>query len=283
MSCSNYFGRSLGISALALLVSSAAHAAVSTADSVVQYTSGSDLPNSYWGAPYDQASGALGLPDPSINLASNGNPNIFDDDGIVTPFSAQYNPANIVAIAGTGGYIELHMSQPISTAGITLGVHTGAGLFDPTFSGANSNPTANYTNDRSATLMVSEDGITFYPVPGATEFNNPTNIYTDVDGPYTSDPGSNLANFAEPFTDDLSSFDGQDFAGTLGVLNGSAGGTWVDLSPVALADGISEVNYVAFQTTDGQTMFLDSVVGVPVPEPTMLGLLILPCLSRRRR
>ena len=87
--------------------------------------------------------------------------------------------------------------------------------------------------------MVSEDGITWYPVPGS-DFNNPTPIYTDVDGPYTSDTGSNLANFAQPFTDNLSSFDNEDFAGTLGVLNGSAGGTWLDLS----STGLSEVNYV---------------------------------------
>ncbi len=277
MSSFNCFGRLLGISAFALLVSSAAHAAVSTADSVLQYDGGADLPSSYWGAPYNQTSAALGLPDASINLAEDDDAGIYPDDSYVSPFNAEYNPANIVAIAGSGGYIELHMSQPVSTNGFTLGVHSGVGLEDTTGNGDNSNPAETYTNPRSATVLVSSDGSNWVSL-GSVDFDNPTNIYTDISGPYAETPGSQLANFAQPFLGDLSSFDGQSFAGTLSVLNGSAGGTWLDLS----GTGLSQVSDIAFETDPGQTMFIDSVVGIPAPEPASLALLIFPALFLKR-
>ena len=107
------FTRLLTACGLALCIPSSTHAAVSTADNVVSYSPGDDVPASYWGEPYsDFASTApLGLPDASINLAENDAQGIYPDDSIVTPFNGEYNPANVVALAGNGGMIELHMSQ----------------------------------------------------------------------------------------------------------------------------------------------------------------------------
>jgi hypothetical protein len=150
-------------------------------------------------------------------------------------------------------------------------------LEDTTGNGDNSNPAETYTNPRSATVLVSSDGSNWVSL-GSVNFTNPTNIYTDISGPYAETPGTQLANFARPFLGDLSSFDGQSFAGTLSVLNGSAGGTWLDLS----GTGLSQVTDIAFETDPGQLMYIDSVVGIPVPEPTSLGLLILPALVLRR-
>ncbi len=182
--------------------------------------------------------------------------------------TAQYNPAYLVALGGTGGYLELHMSEPISTAGFTLGVHTAVGLDDTTGGGDNSNPAATYTNPRSATVLVSANGVQWVSL-GDQQFDIPTNYYTDVSGPYTNTPGSEVANFGQPFTGTLDSFDGESFSGTIAVLNGSAGGTWLNLS----GTGLAEVNYVAFQTSSDETMFVNAVVGVPVPEP--VGLMLL--------
>lgn len=281
---SNFLYRALAACGLAILTSAAARASISTADSVLQYSPGDNVPDSYWGEPYSDfhATAPLGLPDVSENLAENDSQGIYPDDSIVGPFNGQYNPANITAIGGAGGYIELHMSQPIATNGYTLGIHTGAGLNDSTAfttgSGVNTNPATNYTNPRSATVSVSQDGVTFYPVTSAAGFNNPTNIYTDIDAPYTTNPGSNLAHFGQPFVSDLAVFNGLDFADTISALNGSAGGTWVDLAGLP----ISQVNYVSFQTVEGQTMYLDSIVGLPIPEPAAIGLLVIPILALKR-
>ncbi|HEY1683822.1 MAG TPA: hypothetical protein VGG19_03590 [Tepidisphaeraceae bacterium] len=278
---SNSSTRLLTACGLAIFISSSAHAAISTADAVVQYDAGSSVPSSYWLEPYSDyyATAPLGLPDPAINLAENDNEGIYGDNTYVTPFNAQYNPAYITAIGGTGGYIELHMSQPISTSGYTLGVHTGSGLEDSSYpDGVNSSSAETYTNIRSATVLVSEDGNTWISL-GSVDFNNPTNIYTDISGPDATSAGTQEANFGQPFLGNLSDFDGQDFTGTLSVLNGSAGGTWLNLS----STGLSQVDYVAFETDDSQTMYIDSVVGVAVPEPTALGLLVLPLILRRRR
>ena len=69
-------------------------------------------------------------------------------------------------------------------------------------------------------------------------------------------------------------------SGLLSVLDGSAGGTWFDLTNVALP----EVNFVEFSVTGaGQTMFVDAVVAIP--EPASLGAVLLGAgaLALRRR
>jgi hypothetical protein len=275
---SNWFGRILGACGWIVLAGHMACASVSTADSVVQYNTGAD-PLTFYGEPYDQASAALGLPDASINLAENDTLGIYPDDSIVTPFSAEYNPANIVGISGDGGDLELHMLQPISTAGYTLGVHTGSGLNDSAYpDGINYDPASTYTDTRSATVLVSSDGANWVSL-GSIDFDNPTNIYTDIGSAYTDQPGSDLANFGQPFLGSLDSFDGKDFSGTLSVLDGSAGGTWLDLS----GTGLSQINYIKFETDSEQTMYVDAVVGIPVPEPASAALLGLSALLWRRR
>jgi hypothetical protein len=47
----------------------------------------------------------------------------------------------------------------------------------------------------------------------------------------------------------------------LGVLDGSAGGKWLDVTP----DQIAQFQYVRFSVGAGQIMFLDAVAAVPEP------------------
>ena len=257
-----------------------------TADQVVNYSPGTIL-NSYWGAPYTDASAALGLPNLTQNLAgqtdSSGNPVIYADSSVITPFNASYNPANVVAISN-GGTLTLHLSNPIVIGpGAALGIHAAAGLQDAMLgTGQNSDPAKTYTDPRQADVSISRDGVSWTDL-GDQVLNNPTNLYSDEPDPFGAKPGAALADFAKPFYGTLSSFDGKDWPGTLAVLDGSAGGTWFDLSSVPL----SEANYVRLTTAAGETTYVDAVVGdSAVPEPA-LGMMICAIagilLGRRRK
>ena len=247
-------------------------AAVSTASSVLNYNAGT-YSGGYVGTASNWSTGqAIGLP-----ASTEGG--YFGDNSIITPFNADYNPATMVAFGGNGGTIEFQMSKPITTTGFTLAVHVGAGLNDSNYPDppAISNGTT-YTNARQATLLVSQDGSHWVPL-GDMTFSIPTNVYADAPTAYTSTPGSTPADFTKPFLGTLSSFAGEDFSQVLSTLNGSAGGTWVDLS----GTGLSEVDYVQFQTGTGETMFVDGITGVAVPEPAGLAVLAAALLFLWRR
>jgi hypothetical protein len=274
-----------------------------TASQVINYQPGT-IVNSYWGAPYTNASAALGTPDVTQNI-----PDIFSgatqiataDNSAITPFNASYNPANVVAIQNSGGTITLQLSAPVVIgAGAELGIHAAVGLNDSSYpNGQNSNPATTYTNPRQADIQVG-NGTTWIDL-GDQTFGVPTNIYTDAPDPYGATPGTTLANFFQPFNGSLSSFNGEDFAQVLTTLNGSAGGTWFDLSSI----GLSSIDEVRLSTSDGEEMFLDSVVAtsagstttsppsppppvttaVPLPGALAMGAMVAPLalLSVRRR
>ena len=92
-------------------------------------------------------------------------------------------------------------------------------------------------------------------------------------------PGTTEADWSRPFTGTLASFNGQNWSGTLAVLDGSAGGTWLDVTGV-LPQG---ANFVKFDVGADQQMFVDAVASSPIPEPTMMTLLGLAGLVVRRR
>jgi hypothetical protein len=254
-----------------------------TADQVVDYSAGT-VKNSYWGDPYTVPSAALGLPDFTQNVPdkfdANGNQIAFADNSAITPFNASFNPQNVVAISN-GGSLTLHLGSPVVIGpGAALGVHAAVGLNDASYpNGQNHDPAQTYTDARQADLLISADGMHWTDL-GTHTFDVPTNIYTDISDPYGGHPGAVLADFSKPFTGNLHSFDGENWSQTLATLNGSAGGTWIDLSSVALPD----VNYVRFSTTTGQTMYIDSVIGdSAVPEPGTAGILVVALASLGRR
>ena len=268
------------VSAASLLFVSSARATI-TADQVIAYDPGT-VQNSYWGAPYTQQSAVLGLPDVSQAVPnlydSNGTQTAYADTSTITPFNASYNPSHVLAI-NDGGSITVHLSSPVVIGpGATLGIHSAAGLEDASYpSGQNSNPAGTYTTSRESDLQVSADGTHWIDL-GTHAFDVPTNIYADAPDPYGNTAGTRLADFSKPFFGSLSSFNGADWATTLKILDGSAGGTWFDLSGINLP----QVNYVRLQTVSGETMFVDAVVAVPEPGSLSASLLLL-VLNRRRR
>ena len=131
-------------------------------------------------------------------------------------------------------------------------------------------------------MLVSSDGLNFVSL-GDHTFTNPSNAYTDVTQPTPKTPGSVPADFSEPFTGTLSSFNNENLQQVLATLNGSGGGDWFDLS----GTGLSGVDYVELETSDGETDYVNAVTAVSAaPEPTsaaLLGVGVASLLGRRRR
>jgi len=251
------------------------------ADSVVSYTPGAIS------ATYQTPSAALGELSPTMNFAGSyqdgdGNTVNFLDDSILTPFNAAYNPDQIVGI-GAGGALTLHLSETAATNGKTLGVHTASGLIDLAWpSGQNLPQAANYTDPRVAEVRVAKVLGNWVSL-GVINFENPSNYYSQgITNPGSdSTAGTALADFSQPFLGKLADFDNQDWNGTLDVLNGSAGGQWLDLS----GTGLDGVNYVQFVVAPGASdlMYVDAVSAVAVPEPASLAMLVVPMLLMKRR
>jgi large repetitive protein len=233
------------------------------ANQVVSYAPGT-IPD----AGYDNPAAALGGLNPVVG--SYGGSNYY-----LTPFDPAYSSSDLVEV-GAGGSLVLKLAQTASTDGYTIGVHTGFGLADADYpNGTNTDP-ASYFNSflRQADVLVSADGVNWGNL-GTITFDNPSNYdagsATDPDG---LSPGVGpAANPGQPFLGSLSSFDGQDWQGTLAVLNGSAGGTWLNLSGVTDENGnpIAGVNYIEFSvpnnppldpnTLNPEIMMVDAVVG----------------------
>ncbi len=257
-----------------LAAGSAASAAVSTGARVVSYNPGT-LTGAYV---YPATSWTAG---PAIGLPATTEAGYFGDTSVITPFNAQYNPADFVGLQGAGGSIEFQLSAPVPAAGYTLGVQSGIGLGDTTGNGTTGPAAGDYTSARQATVLVSADGVHFVSL-GDRTFTIPTNAYADVSGPFTSTAGGVPADFSRAFTGTLGSFNDETFGQVLNTLDGSGGGDWLNLS----GTGLASVDYVELQTGAGETMYVNAVTGTTVvPEPASLaaaaaGLLVL---GRRRR
>ncbi len=260
-----------GVIAIVSFPSSFAGAAVS-ADAVVQYAPGA-APSGY-----QTAAAALGELNPDTNAGTTFG------FGALTPFNAPWQGSQMVGI-GAGGSLTLHLAQTAAQ----IGIHAGVGLTDANWpNGQNTATASTYTNPRQAEVSVSNDGTIFVPL-GTVLFDSPSNFY-DEGVTQPSNQGEitgvkHAADFGKRFTGTLASFNGKDWPGTLGVLDGSAGGEWLDLSS-ALPEG---ANYVRLTVPSGQLdpMFVDAVAVVPVPEPSgALALTVVPMLllgTRRRR
>jgi len=243
-------------------------AGVTFADQVVQYDPGSDSVS------LNSPAAALGSPD-DITGENLGFPNVL------SPFSPAFESDELVQIS-SGGSLTLRLERFIEVGdGLDLGVIENVGLIDAKFpDGTTTDPVGTFGNS-AATVEVSKDGIDFVSL-GQITFDLPANFYLNA-GPFdTVAPDSpQTADFGKPFDGQLSDFDGKaSYADVLAVLDGSGGGTWLDLS----STGLTQVGYIRFSNPTN-TLEIDAVViangkeGALVPEPATLAMLSLSGLA----
>ena len=266
-----------------ILAASAPAWAADYAAQVINYSSGSTYPHP---APTDPVVDHPGQVDASVTNAAGALGGLTADTGFgaLTPFNGVFDPSQYVGI-GQGGSLELQFAQPVKTSGFTIGVHTGVGLIDMDYpNGSTVGGAIAYSTPRVATVDVSKDGTNWVTL-GSHAFDNPSNYYSSgitTPGYQAVTSGLIAADPSLPFTGSLSDLSGQTWSGMLSVFNGSTGGTWLDLSSA----GLSQVDYIRFTVDTGNVMYVDSVVGLAVPEPASLGVLGLGAaalLARRRR
>ncbi len=242
---------------LVLLVAAPTAQAASSAAKVVSYNAGNN-PASDWasGLDYDISRSALGTPD---DITGEGTQYL----NVLGPFSAAYERGEIVSI-GEGGHLTLQLARYVEVAaGLDLGVVTNVNAMDSSYpNGQATNPAILFGVD-SANVEVSADGQSWVSL-GSKSFNMPANYYVNA-GPYdTTAPSTpQLADFGKTFAPGgMSAFDGKNNSQIVSLMNGSGGGTWLDLS----STGLSKVGYVRFSVVDDgdanvwQNFEVDSVV-----------------------
>jgi hypothetical protein len=203
--------------------------------------------------------------------------------GGLTPFNPPFSDNDIV-IVGAGGSLALRLSEPIRTAGGSLGVFANNGLVDvsPDGSGRAGSPPSTFSPPPRALVSVSSDGLVYTPlVVAPVTFDNPTNAYLDTPiENYFQPPGNQPADQGKPFLGRLSDFAGETYPQMRSRLAGSAGGTWLDLAGVPL----EQVRFVKFDVPAGADyrMVVDSVAAVPEPAAgvALAGLVALGLLRR---
>ncbi len=210
--------------------------------------------------------------------------------GLLTPFNPPFATTDLVEV-GTGGSLTLALATPAATTGYTLGIHAGVGLVDQDGDLTNNDaftgdPVYTFDTDplfgglpRRATVSVSFDGVDFVSL-GSVDFLLPSNVDAASTMNAPASPINDPADPFQPFVADLQDFANRNYAGVLDVLDGSAGGTWLDLSGVALP----AVNFVRFDVdaSGDERFFIDAVVSVPEPSSAAL-LAVSGLLLRRRR
>ena len=264
----------VGLVALALAniaLISQSRAAVFAAE-VISYTPGT-------GATLTDPSAALGQPFQTVGEGTGF-------DGPLTPFNPHFEADQIVQV-GEGGQLTLRLSNfAVLSAGFAeIGIFSNVGIIDSDFpNGLAGDPIATFGVD-SVTLEFSEDGNSWFS-PTDLLLDQPTAFYADT-------ANSSPADFGQSHTNLLNDFAGEDYAGILDLLGGSAGGKWIDIGILPVA----QVGFLRFSVADdgdagtNLTAEIDAIsienraVGQAIPESSALALLASACLLglRRRR
>lgn len=252
---------------------------------VVDYTQGTTPPAA---SGLNNPNAALGAPSAII---SPGSPY----QAIFSPFNGPFESSDIVAI-GTGGQITLQLSHYVAinrTPGNPeIGVWENVGIADDDYPNGQAGDPAFFYGANSAVVQVSFDNVTWYSLNGgsAISFGLPGNYFTNATTPFDANaPASpQYADFGKPFLGVQADFNGKNFSQIKTLLDGSAGGNWLDLDSLPLS--VSEVGYIRFSGTS--ELEIDAVAintsqqGAPVPEPAsalLAGIAFALCATRRYR
>jgi hypothetical protein len=253
--------------ALALGLLSRAHAA-SFAGAVIDYTPGTGVGS------YNNSAAALGQPGGIVS------PGAFQ--GVFSPFNPHFETTELTGI-GFGGQLTLQLQNyvTVSSGAFEIGIWSNVGLVDNDYpNGTATNPTTTFSTPRGVSISVSADGTNWVSLNGGApiSLSLPGNFYTNAGPQDATAPASpTFADFGKPFTGTLSDFNGETYAQVLATLNGSAGGTWLDLD----GTGLSQVGYIRFNgVASGEVEYINGVsinstlTGAAVPEPATACLLI---------
>jgi hypothetical protein len=232
---------------------------------------------------YVPGSGAGTLTDPTAALGpASGDPGFQ----IYSPFNPPFAASQLTAI-GAGGSLTLRLENYVlidRTPGtFELGVWENVGLVDTDFPNFSTGPETFEFGSDLARVEVSPDNVTWYALNNGNRilFNLPGNYYSNATTGTSAPANPVVADFGKPFTGTLSSFNNKNFAGVLGVLDGSAGGTWFNLDSVPV--GVTQIGFVRFSdplmgpgstfppVTDSLEIDMVAInnnfVGAPTPEP----------------
>lgn len=229
---------------------------------VLQYEPGTGVGS------YTNTSTVIGAPGPIVSEGT-------QYEAVLTPFNPHFEDTKLVSI-GAGGSITLRLENYVlidRTGRPEIGVWENVGFIADLSGGTDDGPSA-FGAD-SAVVEVSPDNVHWYALNSGEPivFGLPGNYFANADGPFAGVPAQPVyADFGKPFTGQLQDFKSKSFAEVLAVLDGSAGGTWLDLDSVPLE--VTQIGFIRFSgVAVGATFDLDAVsinnalVGAPTPEP----------------
>ncbi len=226
---------------------------------------------------YTPGTGVGGYTNPDAALGKPGDDTGF---GLLTPFNPHFSTDELARIGG-GGELTLRFANEVLVGpGLDIGIYTNVFLINNQGGTGANNPAASFGGD-SVSVQVSANGTDWAAVDtSTTPFDLPHTFYLNPEAltaSASSPPAIPIeADFGKPFDATLSDFDGLTFDQIASLLNGSAGGTWLDLSPT----GLDAVSYIRFDNP-GDTFELDAVsianhkIGPAVPEPASLSLVLV--------
>jgi hypothetical protein len=224
-------------------------------------------------AGFNNLAAPLGAP------ANTNGGNLFE--GVISPFNPPYKTNDILSI-GELGQITLRLSNyAIPQAGAPeIGVFTHVGLADVDYPNGQADGAPFTFGVDIAYVDVSEDGTNWVSLGGMT-FDIPTNAYSDLTDPYRLANGNVRGDAQQPFTGHLGEFADRTYAGAspniLELLDGSAGGKWLDIS----STGLAQVGFIRFSLPElfavDENFELDAVSvshaalgAATVPEPATI-------------
>jgi hypothetical protein len=239
---------------------------------------------------YAPGTGVGTYTDPTKALgAPSGNPGF----GIYTPFNPPFSNGQLARI-GTGGTLTLRLENYVlvnrAPGTFELGVWENAGLVDTNFPNGFTGPTTSEFGSDYAKVEVSPDNVNWYSLNGGNRilFNLPGNYYANATNSDTAPASPVMADFGKPFAGSLASFDNKNFSQVLSTLDGSAGGTWLNLDSVPIE--VTQIGYVRFSDPlagpgafdpQDHTLEIDMVainnefVGTPTPVPEPASAMLL--------